>query len=44
MQNNENKYEDLQKALVKLNAVMAISQGLQQIQNTLQKENAGRLG
>lgn len=36
--------EDLQKALVKLNAVMAISQGLQQIQNTLQKENAGRLG
>ena len=36
--------EDLQKVLVKLNAVMAISQGLQQIQNTLQKENAGRLG
>ena len=36
--------EDLQKALVKLNAVMAISQGLQEIQNTLQKENAGRLG
>ena len=36
--------EDLQKALVKLNAVMAISQGLQEIQNTLQKENAGMLG
>jgi hypothetical protein len=31
--------EDLQKALVKLNAIMAITNGIQQIQNSLQKEN-----
>lgn len=32
--------EDMQKVLVKLNSVMAISQGIQQIQNALQKEGA----
>lgn len=32
--------EDLQKALVKLNAVMAITQGLQQLQRLTQKETA----
>jgi hypothetical protein len=36
--------EDLQKTLVKLNAVMAITQGLQQIQNALQKNSAQSLG
>lgn len=36
--------KDLQKILVQLNATMAIAQGLQQVQNALQKENAGRLG
>lgn len=36
--------EDLQKTLVKLNAVMAITQGLQQVKNALEKEDAGRLG
>ena len=36
--------EDLQKTLVKLNAVMAITQGLQQIQNDLQKQTALSLG
>jgi hypothetical protein len=36
--------EDLQKTLVKLNAVMAITQGLQQIQNALQKQTALSLG
>ena len=39
---DENK--DLQKTLVKLNAVMAITQGLQQIQNALQKQTALSLG
>jgi len=39
---SENK--DLQKALVQLNGVMAITQGLQQIQNALQKESALSLG
>ncbi len=38
-----NESEDVQKALVKLNAAMAILQGLQQFQNLLQKENAGML-
>lgn len=32
--------EDLQKAFVKLQAIMAITTGLQQIQNALQKESA----
>lgn len=32
--------EDLQKALVKLNAVMAITQGLQQIQNELVRQDS----
>lgn len=32
--------EELQEVLLKLNAVMAITQGLQQIQNALQKEGA----
>ena len=36
--------EDLQKTLVKLNAVMAITSGLQQIVNLGQKESAFRLG
>ena len=36
--------EDLQKTLVKLNAVMAITQGLQEIQNALQKQTALSLG
>jgi hypothetical protein len=36
--------EDLQKTLVKLNGVMAITQGLQQIQNALQKNSAQSLG
>lgn len=36
--------EDLQKTLVRLNAVMAITQGLQQIQNALQKQTALSLG
>jgi len=31
--------EDLQKALLKVQAAMAIANGLQQLQNTLQKEN-----
>lgn len=39
-----NENEDLQKTLVKLNAVMAITQGLQQIQNSLQKQTALSLG
>jgi hypothetical protein len=36
--------KDLQKTLVKLNAVMAITSGLQQIVNLGQKESAFRLG
>jgi len=36
--------EDLQKTLVKLNAVMAMTSGLQQIVNLGQKESAFRLG
>ena len=36
--------EDLQKTLVELNRVMAITQGLQQIQNALQKNSAQNLG
>lgn len=32
--------EELQKTLLKVNAVMAIGQGLQQVQNVLQKESA----
>ncbi len=36
--------EDLQKVLVKLNAVMAITQGLQQILNATQKNTAQSLG
>ena len=36
--------EDLQKTLVRLNAVMAITQGLQEIQNALQKQTALSLG
>lgn len=39
---SENK--ELEKVLVKLNGVMAITQGLQQIQNALQQESAFRLG
>ena len=39
---DENK--DLQKTLVKLNAVMAISQSLQQVTNALQAQSAFRLG
>ncbi len=35
--------EDLQKALLKVNAAMSIMQGLQQVQNVLQKESAGML-
>jgi predicted nucleic acid-binding Zn-ribbon protein len=35
-----NENEDLQKALIKLNAVMAISQGLQEIYTLKQKETA----
>lgn len=35
--------EDVQKALVKLNAAMAILQGLQTLQNVLQKESAASL-
>lgn len=36
--------EDLQKTLVKLNALMAITSGLQQLQNSLQKTSALSLG
>lgn len=36
--------EDLQKSLLKLQAIMALTNGLQQIQNNLQKESALRLG
>lgn len=36
--------EDLQKTLVKLNALMAITTGLQQLQNNLQKTSALSLG
>lgn len=36
--------EELQKTLVKLNAVMAITQGLQQIRNALQKQTALSMG
>lgn len=39
---DENK--DLQQVLIKLNAVMAITSGLQQIQNNLQKNSAQSLG
>ena len=39
---DENK--DLQQVLVKLNAIMAITSGLQQIQNALQKNSAQLLG
>lgn len=39
---DENK--DLQQVLVKLNAIMAITSGLQQIQNNLQKNSAQSLG
>jgi len=35
--------EEIQKALLKVNAAMAILQGLQQIQNVLQRENAAML-
>jgi len=35
--------EEIQKALLKVNAAMAILQGLQQIQNVLQKESAAML-
>jgi hypothetical protein len=35
--------EDLQKALLKVNAAMAVLQGLQAIQNVLQKESAAML-
>ncbi len=35
--------EDVQKALVKLNAVMSILQGLQAVQNVVQKESAASL-
>lgn len=38
------KDEDLQEVLVRLNAIMAITQGLQQIQNALQKDSAQSLG
>lgn len=38
-----NENEDLQKALLKVNAAMAILQGLQAIQNSLQKESAAML-
>ena len=36
--------EDLQKTLVRLNALMAITSGLQQLQNSLQKTSALSLG
>ncbi len=36
--------EDLQKSLVRLNALMAITSGLQQLQNSLQKTSAMSLG
>jgi len=36
--------EDLQKTLVKLNALMAITSGLQELQNSLQKTSALSLG
>ncbi len=36
--------EDLQKSLVRLNALMAITSGLQQLQNNLQKTSALSLG
>ncbi len=36
--------EDLQKSLVRLNALMAITSGLQQLQNSLQKTSALSLG
>ncbi len=35
--------EDLQKALLKVNAAMSILQGLQQVQNVLQKESAASI-
>lgn len=35
--------EDVQKALLKVNAAMSILQGLQQIQNVLQKESAANI-
>jgi hypothetical protein len=38
-----NESEDVQKALLKVNAAMSILQGLQQIQNLLQKESAAML-
>jgi hypothetical protein len=36
--------EDLQKALLKVSAAMSLLQGIQQIQNVLQKESALRVG